>query len=212
MEIRIIFQIIIAVREFRVGGVQIILQNKYLCVKLVVMPQQSIWDPLRKKMVAETPEEDVRQWFVKILNEQAGVPMHLMMSEVAFSFGEKDYRADILVYGRKGGPVMAVECKRVQTELSQNVLDQILRYNMTLNVRYLVITNGKRTVVCEKGEDGYSYMNHFPDFEEMNMNVDEMNQSVGAGCDKMVQRKEEIRQSEEPKVAKTGDAGKVRKM
>ena len=63
---------------------------------------------------------------------------------------------------------MAVECKRVQTELSQNVLDQILRYNMTLNVRYLVITNGKRTVVCEKGEDGYSYLNHFPDFEEMN--------------------------------------------
>ena len=57
-----------------------------------------IWDPLRRKMVALTPEEQVRQWFIGVLRDSFGVPEHMMGSEVAFEFGHKQYRADIVLF------------------------------------------------------------------------------------------------------------------
>ena len=71
-----------------------------------------IWDPLRKKDVARTPEETVRQWFINILHSNFQVPLHMMMSEAGLKLGEKQYRADILVYDRKTQPLVIVECKR----------------------------------------------------------------------------------------------------
>ena len=59
-----------------------------------------VWDPLRKKEVALTPEERVRQWCIGVLKEQMKVPEHMMMSEAGFKLGEKQFRADILVYDR----------------------------------------------------------------------------------------------------------------
>lgn len=131
------------------------------------MNEGQVWDPLRKKTVILTPEEKVRQWFIGILHDEAKVPMHMMMSEVAFRFGRKEYRADIVVYGRCAKPVMAVECKRPEVELTREVMEQILRYNMALGVRYLVITNGIRTFVCEKGDDGYGFVDRMPAYEEI---------------------------------------------
>jgi hypothetical protein len=63
-----------------------------------------IWDPLRKKMVALTPEERVRQWFIGVLKESMKVPEYMMMSEVSLKLGYKPFRADILVYGRDTAP------------------------------------------------------------------------------------------------------------
>ena len=55
----------------------------------------TIWDPLRRKEVAATPEEQVRQWFIAaVLRDTVKVPMHMMMSEVGFRYGNKQYRAD----------------------------------------------------------------------------------------------------------------------
>ena len=110
----------------------------------------TVWDPLRKKEVALTPEERVRQWCINVLVQQMHVPMHMMMSEAGFKLGEKQYRADILVYDRKAQPLMVVECKRPEVELTQEVLDQAIRYNMVLNVRYMIITNGTKTFICQK--------------------------------------------------------------
>ena len=67
-----------------------------------------IWDPLRKKRVTATPEERVRQWFIVQLRDVFGVPEHMMMSEVGFKFGDKPYRADIVVYGRDAAPLAVV--------------------------------------------------------------------------------------------------------
>ncbi len=128
-----------------------------------------IWDPLRKKRVALTPEESVRQWFVDaVLKRTMGVPEHMMMSEVGFSFGEKRLRADIVVYGRDAKPLAVVECKRPDVELSGDVLMQVVRYNMILDVRYVFITNGKKTVGFVKdGTDGLARLTAFPGYEEM---------------------------------------------
>ena len=127
----------------------------------------TIWDPLRKKDVALTPEEKVRQWCIGVLNRQMLVPMHMMMSEVGFNLGGKQFRADILIYDRSASPLAVVECKRPDVELTQEVLDQAIRYNMVLNVRYMIITNGTRTFICRKEEGNFRFINEVPVYTEM---------------------------------------------
>ena len=127
----------------------------------------TVWDPLRKKEVALTPEERVRQWCIGVLASQMQVPMHMMMSEAGFKLGDKQYRADVLVYDRKAQPLMVVECKRPEVELTQEVLDQAVRYNMALNVRYMIITNGTRTFICQRQADRFVFIENVPTYNEM---------------------------------------------
>ncbi len=127
-----------------------------------------IWDPLRKKWVALTPEERVRQWFVRFLSDVVRVPVGLMNSEVELNLGPKHFRADILIYDRNAVPLAVVECKRPEVELDRSVLDQAVRYNMVLNVPYIFITNGRRTCICRRDEgSNYSFIENVPTYEEM---------------------------------------------
>ena len=134
-----------------------------------------VWDPLRKKMVALTPEEKVRQWFISTLRDQFNVPEHMMMSEVSFKLGNKPFRADILVYGRDLSPLMVVECKREDIEMDREVLEQALRYNLALGVTYIVITNGRATFGFRRrgmagddaGEIPFERITEFPTWETM---------------------------------------------
>jgi len=129
--------------------------------------KELIWDPLRKKEVALTPEERVHQWCIGVLAGPMKVPMHMMMSEVGFRLGEKQFRADIIIYDRKALPLAVVECKRPEVVIDQDVLDQAVRYNMVLNVKYMIITNGTRTFICRKEGNGYSFISDVPDYNEM---------------------------------------------
>ena len=129
--------------------------------------KRTIWDPLRRKEVTLTPEERVRQWFIGILTQQMQVPVHMMMSEVGFVLGAKQLRADIVIYDRKAQPLAVVECKRPEVQLTQEVLDQAIRYNMVLNVRYIIITNGTRTYICGKQGDKYAFLDKAPTYSEM---------------------------------------------
>ena len=127
----------------------------------------TIWDPLRKKEVALTPEERVRQWCIGVMSGQMEIPLHMMMSEVGFRLGEKQLRADIVVYDRKAAPLAVVECKRPEVELTREVLDQVVRYNMVLDVKYVIVTNGNRTFIFRKNDDGYGFIDHVPKYNEM---------------------------------------------
>ena len=93
--------------------------------------------------------------------------MHLMMSEVGFTLGDKHFRADILVYDRKAQPLAVVECKRPEVELNAEVLDQVVRYNMVLNVRYIIITNGNMTFIAKKAGEHFEFMKSVPTYKEM---------------------------------------------
>lgn len=126
-----------------------------------------IWDPLRKKEVALTPEEKVRQWCIDVLSRQCKVPLHMMMSETGFKLGGKQFRADLVVYDRQARPVAVIECKRPEVELDKEVLDQAIRYNMVLNVKYILITNGVKTYICRKGSERYEFIDYVPDYNEM---------------------------------------------
>lgn len=129
--------------------------------------QDTVWDPLRKKEVALTPEENVRQWCISMLHDHMKVPMHMMMSETGFRLGNKQYRADIIVYDRAAAPLAVVECKRPEVRLDREVLEQAIRYNMVLGVPYIVISNGRRTIIFSKTATGYAPMEHAPSYEEM---------------------------------------------
>ena len=133
--------------------------------------------------MALTPEEDVRQWFIRQLNELMKVPLHMMMSEAGLAVGSRKFRADIVVFGRDASPVAVVECKRPDVPLDQAVLDQAVRYNMTLKVKYIFITNGVLKVkyifitngvsthVCRRGNAGgslrYEFTDNLPDYAAM---------------------------------------------
>ena len=93
------------------------------------------------------------------------------MSEAGFKLGGKQFRADILVYDRQARPLAVVECKRPEVELSREVLDQAIRYNMVLNVAYMIITNGRQTFACARklvdGKPQYSFIDKVPSYNEM---------------------------------------------
>ena len=108
---------------------------------------QKIWDPLRRREVALTPEEQVRQWLIGVLRDGAQVPVHQMMSEVELRSGRKSWRADLVVYGRGGTTLAIAECKRPSVALTPEVLEQALRYNSVLDVRCIIISNGRETRV-----------------------------------------------------------------
>jgi len=101
-----------------------------------------IYDPLRKKYVALTPEEWVRQHFVNYLTGWLGYPPGLIKIETSFRLHGMLRRADILVHDRTGEPVLIVECKAPEVKISQEVFDQVINYNFSYGVRYLVVSNG----------------------------------------------------------------------
>ena len=127
----------------------------------------TIWDPLRKKEVPLTPEEKVRQWFIDLLNRQMSVPKHMMMSEVSFKLGEKQFRADIIIYDRAAKPLAVIECKRPEIPIGTAVLEQAVRYNMVLNVKYIIITNGFKTFIFTKCGGIYTPADSAPTYENM---------------------------------------------
>jgi len=133
----------------------------------------AIYDPLRKRLVPRTPEEEVRQWFISVLGKEAGVPLHMMMSEVAMSVvtpsGTKPYRADILVYSRQGNPLMVVECKRPSVKLSGATAQQALRYATILGVRYVALTNGTVSRMFELRGGKSTGLDTLPDYDAMNL-------------------------------------------
>jgi hypothetical protein len=106
---------------------------------------QSIFDPLRKKWLSLTPEEWVRQNFVQYLVQVMKYPATLIALEKRIRLGELTKRFDILVYDREHAPWMIVECKGDEIKLNEEVLQQALRYNISVPVQYIIITNGDST-------------------------------------------------------------------
>lgn len=101
-----------------------------------------IFDTVRKRWVVLTPEEWVRQNFLQYIIHVKKHPSSLIAVEKEISLGELKKRFDIVVYDKDSKPWMIIECKEMNVALDKAVLDQVLRYNMVLQVPYLVITNG----------------------------------------------------------------------
>lgn len=101
-----------------------------------------IYDPSRRRFLKLTPEEWVRQHFANYLISHKGYPQGLMQHEVSLSLGELKRRADTLVYDKSLQPLLLVEYKAPHIPLSEEVLEQALRYNRVFHVPYLILSNG----------------------------------------------------------------------
>ena len=110
--------------------------------------KQQVYDILRRKYVALTSEEWVRQQFVHYLIGQKGYPAACIGNEVSISLNGTRKRCDSVVYGRNAQPAMIIEYKSPQTELTQQVFEQISRYNIKLKVKWLVVSNGMQHYCC----------------------------------------------------------------
>ena len=116
-----------------------------------------VFDALRHRYVALTPEEWVRQHFVRFLQEHRQFPAGVIANEVTVELNGMRKRCDTLVYGRHAEPLMIVEYKAPTVEISQQVFDQICRYNMRLRVNWLVVSNGLHHYCCRIDYDRMSY-------------------------------------------------------
>ncbi|MGB3073873.1 MAG: type I restriction enzyme HsdR N-terminal domain-containing protein [Chitinophagales bacterium] len=121
--------------------------------------QSQIFDAIRKRFVALTPEEWVRQHWLRYLIEEKKYPRSLIAVEMSLKLNKLSKRCDIVVYGKNGKPQLIVECKAGDVKLTQKVFDQIARYNLTLKVKYLVVSNGSKSFCCEIDVEKGSY--HF---------------------------------------------------
>ena len=101
-----------------------------------------IFDEFRKRWVRLTPEEWVRQNFLQYLVQVKKYPKSLIAVEKEIELGELNKRFDILVYDNNHQPWMMIECKAMEVVLSEDVLQQVLRYSIAVPAPYLVVTNG----------------------------------------------------------------------
>ena len=113
-----------------------------------------IFDPVRKKYVALTPEEWVRQHFVNYLISNKSYPKELIANEVQ------------VIYNRFLTPLAIVEYKAPAINITSAVFDQIVRYNMVLRVKYLIVSNGLRHFCCkiDYEKQTYSFLENIPEY------------------------------------------------
>ncbi|MDD7028377.1 MAG: type I restriction enzyme HsdR N-terminal domain-containing protein [Prevotellaceae bacterium] len=130
---------------------------------------QTIFDVLRRKYVALTPEEWVRQHFVHFLIEHKGYPKALMANEIQLAIGNKKLRCDSVLYDRMLKPRMIIEYKAPTVSITQKVFDQITIYNMLLHVDYLVVSNGIKHYCCrmDYANQKYLFLEDIPDYQNL---------------------------------------------
>ena len=125
-----------------------------------------IFDNLRKKYVVLTPEEWVRQHFVRFLIDEKKYPVSIIAIEKQLTINTRKKRTDILIFSSDGKPDIIVECKAPNIKITQETFDQIARYNLKLNANYLIVTNGLEHFYCKMDfeNETYIFLEDFPSF------------------------------------------------
>ena len=128
-----------------------------------------IFDTLRQKYVALTPEEWVRQHFVHFLTDFKGYPKGLLANEIQLDLNGTKKRCDTVLFNKDLIARMIVEYKAPNIEITQAVFDQITRYNMVLKVEYLIVSNGIRHYCCriDYNTMQYTFLPDIPAFTEL---------------------------------------------
>ena len=115
-----------------------------------------IFDKIRKKWIILTPEEWVRQNFISYILDK-NYPKSLINCEKVFYINKVTKRYDIVVYDSSGDVEILVECKSYDVNLIKEHFDQVMRYNLELKSKYVIVTNGLRHFYFEFDEDEKIY-------------------------------------------------------
>ncbi|MDR1764117.1 MAG: type I restriction enzyme HsdR N-terminal domain-containing protein [Dysgonamonadaceae bacterium] len=130
-----------------------------------------IFDPLRKQFVRFSPEEYVRQLFTAFLKEHKDYPQNRMANEIEIALGNVRRRCDTVVYDEFLQPLMIIEYKAPSVAVSQTTFDQICRYNMSLNVKWLIVSNGLKHYCCriDPETQTYSFLSDVPKYGDLKL-------------------------------------------
>lgn len=128
-----------------------------------------IYDPLRRKYIALTPEEWVRQHFVNWLISDKEYPTSLMANEAGIKLNSLTRRCDTVVYNQHLDPLMIIEYKESNISITQDVFDQVVRYNTVLKVPYIVVSNGVNHYCCKMNyeKQSYDFLTDIPNYREL---------------------------------------------
>ncbi|MDR3262274.1 MAG: type I restriction enzyme HsdR N-terminal domain-containing protein [Tannerella sp.] len=131
--------------------------------------KQFIFDPLRRKNVALTPEEWVRQHFVNYLITEKKYPKELLANEVTVTWEQLSRRCDTVAYNVFLEPLVIVEYKAPSVPVTQKVFEQIARYNLSLRVKCLIVSNGLVHYCCriDYRQTTYSYLKEIPAYDTL---------------------------------------------
>ena len=128
-----------------------------------------IYDCLRQKFVALTPEEWVRQHFVNYLITRLSYPRGLMANEVSLKLNRTSRRCDTIIYSREARPLVIVEYKAPTVAITQTVFDQIARYNSVIGATYLIVSNGISHYCCrfDGHNQTYTFLRQIPGYSSL---------------------------------------------
>tara|TARA_B100001029_G_C14997517_1_gene415965 strand:+ start:664 stop:1122 length:459 start_codon:yes stop_codon:yes gene_type:complete len=132
----------------------------------IVNETTQIFDEVRKKYLKLTPEEWVRQNFIKYLNIEKNYPSGLIGVEKIVKYNNLKTRADIILYNANGEAEMIVECKSPKIKITQDAFYQIAKYNFQLRVKYLIVTNGNKHYCCKMDyeKNKINFLKQIPNF------------------------------------------------
>lgn len=132
---------------------------------------EEVWCAQRRKWVKLTPEEWVRQNFVQFLINNRQWPAGRIGNEVAIHVGKLERRCDTVVFDREGHPAVIVEYKATSVALTQKVFDQIARYNLELQVDWLLVSNGLQHYCCRLNRElrRFEFLREIPLWEQMGL-------------------------------------------
>lgn len=129
-----------------------------------------VFDPLRKLFVRLTPEEFVRQHFIAFLITYKNYPKSRFANEISIELGNVKKRCDTVFYDEYLQASMIIEYKAPSVAIKQETFDQIARYNMSLNVPWLVVSNGMQHFCCriDKENKTFRFVKEIPEYGELN--------------------------------------------
>ena len=138
-------------------------------VKVTPQGNRVIFDRLRRRFVTLTLEEWVRQNFVEFLIADRGFPAGLMSNEMSLTQNGICRRCDPVVTDHHGSPMVIVEYKAPSIKITQTVFDQICRYNMVLQAKYLIVSNGLQHYCCkiDYTHNSYSFLPDVPSYNAL---------------------------------------------
>ena len=127
-----------------------------------------VFDPLRRNYYVLTPEEFIRQIFVKWMINDLGYPSSVMANEIGIKLNDTYRRCDTVVFSTSGNPLMIIEYKAPGIEITQDTFNQIVRYNMQLKAKYLVVSNGIRNYCCkiDYERETYDFIRVIPTYRD----------------------------------------------
>jgi len=130
----------------------------------------SVFDIIRKKYILLTPEEYVRQQFIHYLIQEKKYPKGLLAVERQLKIYKLTKRTDIVLHDKNGNISVIVECKAPKVKISQDVFDQIARYNMNFKAKLLIVTNGLSHYCCLPNyeNNSYEFLTDIPNYTEIN--------------------------------------------